>query len=168
MAASTIANENDSTETRAGRMRRSRPIMRLLTTLTLVAAAFFGIAATNANAAINRGYTHAIAGTNCSVTVGGWLNTSRYPATASQVSCSSRHTVQVRNQLWYAGTNGVPALFFQTQWYTYQNAFGTREIDSYAASCPGRWDWLSGVQVYIDGVNRGSFYNTWGWWTACT
>lgn len=120
--------------------------------------------------AINRGVTHAIPGTNCSITVGGWIDVPYYyPGVASQVWCGSRHTVQVDNQIWWARSNGDPALFYQSGWYTYKNAFGTREIDNARASCPaGNWDWLSGAQVYIDGAYRGGFFNSWGWWTACT
>jgi hypothetical protein len=133
-------------------------------TLPLVA-----LGASPANAAINRGATYAIAGTNCSVTVGGWMNyPNRYPGVASQVTCATRHTVQVNNQIWYAGTNNNPVLFAQSGWYTYSNAYGTREIENYRGVCAGYWNWLSGVQVYIDGVNKGSYYNSWGWWTACT
>jgi hypothetical protein len=148
--------------------RRAHRSWRWLSVLAVAIVAVLGLTAPSADAAINRGATYRVAGTDCSVSVGGWLNTSRYPATASQVTCSSRHTVQVRNQLWYAGTSGVPVLFFQTQWFTYTNAFGTREIDSYLANCAGYWDWDSGVQVYVDGVYRGSYYNAWGWWRACT
>jgi hypothetical protein len=138
--------------------------------LTAPDAAQTGSMSSQTPKAINRGVTHAIPGTNCSITVGGWIDAPYYyPGVASQVSCSSRHTVQVDNQVWWAGTNGVPALFYQSGWYTYTNAYGTREIDNARAYCAaGRWDWLSGTQVYIDGIYRGGFFNNWGWWTACT
>lgn len=123
-----------------------------------------------ASKTINRGAVHAIPGTNCIITVGGWLNIPyRYPGVASQVLCASRHTVQVSNQIWWAGPNRVPVLFAQSGWSTYVNAFSTPEIDNYRALCPaGLWDWVSGTQVVIDGINRGGFFNSWGWWTACT
>lgn len=138
--------------------------------LLLLIAVLLGMITTSspASAAINRGTTWTITGTNCSLTVGGWQNTQRYPATASRVTCGSRHTVQVRNQLWYAGTNNVATLFGQSSWYTYSNAYGTPELDTYWATCPGYWDWQSSAQLYIDGVYRGNLGNAWGWWTACT
>ena len=144
---------------------------RLVRTVVLLAIALIvGLLgqAAPANASINRGYIHTVPGTNCTVTVGGWPNTRRYPGTASSVSCSTPHSISVRNQIWYAGTNGVPALFAQSVWYNFSRVYSTGEIDSYRAACPGFWDWLSGAQVYVDGVYRGTFYNSWGWWTACT
>jgi len=122
---------------------------------------------------INLGASHAIPGTNCSVTVGGWNNYPyHYPGVASQVWCGSRHTIQVENQILWAGTSGVPYLFYQSGWYTYPNAFGTREIDNARAWCPsGSWHWWTGIQVYVDGVYRGGYpvlFTDLHWWTACS
>jgi hypothetical protein len=74
------------------------------------------------------------------------------------VSCNARHTVQVRNQLGYAGTNGNAVLFGQGPLYTY-TGYGTPELDNYWAKCPGYWNWQSSAQVYVDGVYRGNLGN---------
>ena len=58
-----------------------------------------------ASAAINRQSVWTLTGTDCHLMVGGYMNPSRYPGTASQVACASRHTIQVRNELWYRGTS---------------------------------------------------------------
>jgi len=148
--------------------RRLRRFAKSTLLITAIAAPLLAFTAAPADAAINRGSAYTVAGTNCTVTVGGFPNAGKYPGTASQVSCTTQHTIQLQNLIYYAGTNGVPVLFGQSGWSTYYNAYRNVEFDSYRASCAGRWYWLSGVSVYIDGVNRGTYYNSWGLWTACT
>ncbi|MCW2775577.1 MAG: hypothetical protein JWN91_3903 [Nocardioides sp.] len=126
--------------------------------------------ASPANAAFNLAVDKPVQGTDCRVTVGTWPNTAAYPGLAMQVhNCGSRHTIQIQGQLQWAGTNLVPYEFFTTPWFTYTNAYGTREHDYYKASCPaGRWNWRVVVWVYVDGVYRGAYDNGWHNWQACT
>lgn len=145
---------------------RRRPVTTVVLSAMALMLAMLTVSSP-ASAAINRGTTWTLGGTNCKLTVGGWPNTRHYPGTASRISCATPHTIQVRNQLWWAGTNNVPALYGQSAWYTYY-AYGTPELDTYWAACPGYWDWDSSAQVYIDGVYKGNLGNQWGWWTACT
>jgi len=146
-----------------GAVRAVRAVMVALLSLVMAGVVMAG----PADAAINRGTTWNLTGTGCTLTVGGWPNTKKYPGTASRVTCTARHKVQVRNQLWYAGTDGKAYLAMQGPWHTY-TGYGTPELANYWAKCPGRYNWQSSAQVYVDDVYRGNLGNAWGWWTACT
>jgi hypothetical protein len=159
-----------SSETASAAVSSKAPATRSEVTTSMAGHNGYGQpGAANGSNTINRPTTRVIPGTNCSITVGGYVVAPYYPSVASQVSCNSRHNISVDNQIWDANLNGTSAhVYVNWGYYNYINAFGTREIDDVYASCPGTLLWSQGALVYIDGVYRGGFYTPWGQWTACT
>ncbi len=154
-------------------MRRLRPVSwpgRF--TILAGLAATGAILATAAPASadnINLAATSAIAGTNCSVTVGTDQNPSAYPGTATQVTCSSPHTITVTTQLQDASlAGGLWYLYGQTPTDT-TYAYATRMLFYHWQACPAcRWQWRVVAFVTIDGVYHGGYANARASWTACT
>lgn len=121
--------------------------------------------------AFNLARTQAVAGTNCSVTVGTDYNLpNAWPGTATQVSCGSRHTTAVYSVLEFLYQGSWR--YWTTPTYTYTNAFGTSPIYydfQGPAYCIGNTQWVVYSYVYVDGVYRGVYADSKvATWTACT
>lgn len=173
MSASTIPAARTTTSHRSPwtALKSMSRSARLAIVLGLAGTATLAATALPASAdSINLAKTMAVAGTNCTVTVGTDYNANAYPGTATQVSCPTRHNTTVTTQLQVVSTaGGTWSLYGQTPTSSYTNAFGTRMMLYYWASCPaGRWQWRVVAFVTIDGAYRGSYTNGAHTWTACT
>jgi hypothetical protein len=149
---------------------------RLAVVLGLTAGAALAVTALPASAAtsthgFNLARMQAVAGTDCTVTVGTDQNyPSAYPGTATLVQCAKRHpSVSVYTQLQFASLAGGTWYYWQTPAYTYQNSYGTRQIFFDWNSCIGTYQWRVLAYVTVDGVYRGVYANSKvATWTACT
>jgi len=155
------------------RMSRSAQLVILLglaAGATLMTSALPASAATTTHG-FNLARTQAVAGTDCTVTVGTDYNTPyAYPGTAFQVNCPTRHkTVSAYTQLQFAPVTGGTWNTWTSPTYNSTNSFGTAPVFYDWYSCIGTWQWRVLAYVAVDGVYRGVYANSAvKTWTACT
>lgn len=162
---------------RMSRSARLAALLGLAAGATLVTTALPASASTSTSShAFNlTGPWQTVAGTNCSVRVGTDMNSPyAWPGTATQVSCTSPHTIEVYTTLDFWSQSQGAWYYWTTPAYTQPNAYGTGPVYSDFSSpsyCIGDTWWMVYSYVYVDGVYRGAYANNNGQpskWDACT
>lgn len=167
-------NNRPGLRARVARMSRTARIAVALgaTAGSALAATALPASAAASTHAFNLARTQAVAGTDCTVTVGTDQNYPyAYPGTATLVQCARRHkTVSVTTQLQHAPVAGGTWVSWQTPTYTYPNSYGTQSLFyDWNGSCIGQWQWRVLAYVWVDGTYRGVYANSAvKTWTACT
>ena len=154
---------------RVARSRRLAVLAALATGATLAATALPASAATNPFG-FNFSKTTAVAGTNCQATVGTFYNTSDYPGTATEIQCSTGHSISVYTQLQDASmAGGLWYVWATTPTSNFSYTANTGAIEWYWASCGGpQLQWRVVAFVYVDGVYRGQYLDDGTHiWTPC-
>lgn len=163
-SADTVTGTEASRPGLRARVKRMSRTARLAALLGLAAAATLATTALPASASTNPpGFNYAraqtVAGTDCTITVGTYYNTSKYPGTALWAYCSTGHMISMYAELQTAPmAGGTWSVWGRSPTYNYSYIANTGYQYSYRASCGGpELQWRVMAYISVDGHYRGEY-----------